>query len=82
MASSTYGQKGWGHGEAGMETEEGTAFESLPRREPCGELPRRAGMAGPADSGLKRLLAGCSTSRLVLSFLFLAITCEQSIRTP
>ena len=28
-------QKRWGHGEAGMESEEGTAFESLPRREPC-----------------------------------------------
>ena len=26
-----------GHGEAGMESEEGTAFEYLPRREPCGE---------------------------------------------
>ena len=24
-----------GHGEAGMESEEGTAFESLPRRKPC-----------------------------------------------
>jgi len=49
------GRKAGGHVEAGMETEEGTAFESLPRREPCGELPRRAGMAGLADSGLKIL---------------------------
>jgi hypothetical protein len=30
-------QKGWGRGKAGMESEEGTAFEYLPRREPCGE---------------------------------------------
>jgi hypothetical protein len=27
------GQKRWGHGEAGKESEERTAFESLPRRE-------------------------------------------------
>jgi hypothetical protein len=47
MPSSTNWQKGWGHGEAGMESEEGTAFEFLPRREPCGELPRRSGMAAP-----------------------------------
>lgn len=36
------------------------AFESLPRREPCGELPRRAGIAeraGVADS--KSLLPSC-----------------------
>jgi hypothetical protein len=30
-------QKVWGHAEARMESEEGTAFEFLPRREPCGE---------------------------------------------
>jgi hypothetical protein len=28
-----------GHGEAGMESEEGTAFEFLPRREPCRNPP-------------------------------------------
>jgi len=41
MSSSSNWQKGWGHGEAGMETEEGTAFEFLPRREPCGERTLR-----------------------------------------
>jgi hypothetical protein len=34
MISSSNWQKAGGHGEGGMETEEGTAFESLPRREP------------------------------------------------
>ena len=34
MPSTTNWQKGWGHVEAGMETEEGTAFEFLPRRSP------------------------------------------------
>jgi len=29
-----FGRKAGGHGEAGMESEEGTAFEFLPRREP------------------------------------------------
>jgi hypothetical protein len=29
------GRNAGGHGEAGMESEEGTAFESLPRRKPC-----------------------------------------------
>jgi hypothetical protein len=29
------GRNAGGHGEAGMESEEGTAFESLPRRNPC-----------------------------------------------
>jgi len=33
--SSSDWQKRWGHGEAGMESEEGTAVESLPRRKPC-----------------------------------------------
>jgi hypothetical protein len=32
MISSPDWQKGWGHGGAGMESEEGTAFEFLPRR--------------------------------------------------
>jgi len=30
------GRNAGGHGAAGMESEEGTAFESLPRRKPCG----------------------------------------------
>jgi hypothetical protein len=29
------GRDAGGHGEAGMESEEGTAFEFLPRRKPC-----------------------------------------------
>ena len=33
------GRNAGGHGEAGMESEEGTAFESLPRRKPGRELP-------------------------------------------
>jgi hypothetical protein len=31
-----------GHGEAGMESEEGTAFEFLPRRKPCRKTVRSA----------------------------------------
>ena len=36
-ALGSEGAEGWGHGEAGKESEEGTAFEYLPRRERCGE---------------------------------------------
>ena len=43
-------EKGWGHGEAGMESEEGTAFESLSSAKPYGELRRRAKMAELADA--------------------------------
>jgi hypothetical protein len=37
--SSSDWQKRWGHGEAGMESGEGTAFESLPRRKRCRNTP-------------------------------------------
>jgi hypothetical protein len=44
MASLEFrlGENAGGHGEAGMESEEGTAFESLPRRKPCRSTGRSA----------------------------------------